>query len=88
MKEYEVEVTQTVKVRLDETKFTPDFLTGFAEGMFPLDGLEGHAKHLAQLTARGMIDDLDPNPFVEGYGLLSEMGIKLGITAQREDINE
>lgn len=88
MKEFEVEVAQIVKVRLDETKFTEAFLEEFSAGMFPLDGLEGHAMHLAQLTARGMIDDLATDPFVEGYGPLSSMGIQLEITAQREDLNE
>lgn len=75
MKTYTVDVTQTVTVTLDETKFDDAFMQEFRSHFYSFDTLDEHAEHLAQLEARGLVGDY--KPFVEGYGPLGEMGIKL-----------
>lgn len=47
--------------------------------------MEEHAKHLAQLKARDMIDY---DGFVEGYGDIKDMRISLEITDQFEYIED
>ena len=69
-------ITQFVGVKLDESKFTPEFLRHFSEHFFELDTIEDHRKSLAKRFAHGNIEGRD-NEFVEGYGVLSEMGIEL-----------
>lgn len=79
MKTYSVEVTVTVDVTLDETKFTPEFFEEFNGSITDWgDDLEEHAKHLAWVHATG-VEDLayvSRAPFVEGYGPVDEMGIQ------------
>lgn len=72
MKTFEVEVTRVVRVSLDETQFTPEFMAEFRENFFDLDTIEGHAAHLAQLHARGMADNFD---YIEGYSAAPITGI-------------
>lgn len=74
MKTFTVEVTQVVTVELDETKFDEAFMQEFREGFYRFHTLDQHAEHIAQLEARGMIDDW--KPFIEGYGPAEDMGIK------------
>lgn len=82
-----VAVTSYVKVTLDETKFTPEWMAEFRRGFYDFDTLGDHIEHLAQLTAREIVDEnydydklgITPHPFVEGYGPLNEMGILLEI---------
>lgn len=69
-------VSQVVSVTVDEAKFTPEFYAEFQASMFPYDTLEKHMEHLAQLHARGVVDDTD---FIEGYGPAKDMGIKLDV---------
>ncbi|ABM73407.1 hypothetical protein [Vibrio phage VP882] len=83
LKEFEVTVTHTVKVTMDESKFTPEFNQAFREYFFDFDDIEDHAKHIAQIEARGMIGF---DHFVEGYGDIREMGIKVKVTDQDEEI--
>lgn len=68
-----VEVTQVVAVTVDEEKFTPEFMAQFQMMMFPFDSIDDHLTHLAQLYARGIVDE---GSFIEGYGPAEEMGIK------------
>lgn len=77
-KTFEVEVTQTVRVTLDETKFDETFMQEFRDSFFSFDELEEHVGHIAQLHARGVVDleGRCPTDFVEGYGPANEMGIK------------
>jgi len=70
-----VEVTTFVEVEIDESQFTPEFMEAFRASFFPFHTLEDHIEHLAQLQARGAIGWIDS--FVEGYGRLDKMGIKL-----------
>jgi hypothetical protein len=80
MKTIYVLVKQTVKVELDETKFTPEFLEEFAAHFFDYECVEQHAEHIGQLAAREVyaFNRHRPTEFVEGYG---EIG-KFGITAE------
>jgi len=71
MKTFEVEVTRIVKVTVDETKFTPEFLKKFASYMYDFDCIEDHAEHIAELAAREMLD----TDFIEGYGDPNDFGI-------------
>lgn len=76
MAEFLIDVTQRVRVTLDETKFTEGFMEEFRGSFYPLFELRDHAEHIAQLQARNVID-LETTPeFVEGYGPSDEMGIK------------
>ena len=69
----QVTVTQTIRVTVDESKFTPEFMREFRQSFYEFDSLDDHIKHLAQLCARGIADDFS---FIEGYGKASDMGIK------------
>ena len=70
----EVEITSTFEIEVDETKFTPEFFAEFSSYMFHMDTVEEAIEHLADLYARGVIDNFSET--VEGYGDLKEMGIK------------
>lgn len=48
-------------------------MNDFRDYFYDFDTIEEHAEHLAQLEARELID----GDFVEGYGSLKEMGIKI-----------
>ena len=67
---FRVVVTQVVDVELDESKLNDEFNKEFSSYMWPVDSIEEHAKHIAQLEARGLVG---PDKFVEGYGDLKEM---------------
>ena len=66
-----VHVTFVVDVTIDETKFTPEFMTEFRGYMYNVTSIEHHLEHLAQLHAR----EIDTG-FIEGYGLAKDFGIK------------
>jgi len=79
-KTFLVEVTQLVEVTLDESKFDESFMSEFRDSFYPFFDLVDHAKHLAQLQARG-VENMQYHkpqfaPFVEGYGPISEFGIR------------
>ena len=84
MKTITVEVTHEVEVTLDETQFTPEFLAHFASYMFDLDGVDGHAEHLAQMHVRGLAGW--PDTFIEGYGPAEKMGIAFKVLDQRTEV--
>ncbi len=67
-------VTQTVKVKIDETKFNESFMSEFRKYLYNFKTIDDHIKHLAQLHARGIYDNGD---FIEGYG--DEMGIEFKV---------
>jgi hypothetical protein len=77
-----VEVTITVEVEVDETKFTYAFMEEFRSSFYSFTTVEDHIQHIAQLEARSLLDA----DFTEGYGPLAEMGIKAKITDQDEEI--
>jgi hypothetical protein len=84
MKKYTVVVTQEIEVTVDETKFDKEFMTEFRESMYNFYTIEDHMAHLAQLYARGIIDDF--NNVAEGYGSLKDMGISFKLEDQDEEI--
>lgn len=75
MKSFDIEVTQTIRVNLDEAKFDEAFMQEFRDGFFQFDTLEQHAAHIGQLFARGIIG-WEKTDFIEGYGHAHEMGIR------------
>lgn len=70
----QIEAVGSFKVTVDETKFTPEFLAEFSSYMFPVETVEECIEHLADLFARGVVDN--STTFIEGYGPPAEMGIK------------
>lgn len=69
-------VTQVISVELDESQFSPKFLAEYQEHIGDLPTVGDHAAHLAEMLATGLIEGY-PTEFVEGYGQLSEKGVKL-----------
>ena len=79
VKEAEVEVTVYVKVKYDESKFTPAFMEEFREHIdTDFNTIEDHVNLLAWHAVCG--DDGDS--LVEGYGFLKDM---MGIDLEVED---
>jgi len=85
---FTIDVTQTVEVELDETKFTDEFMEEFREGFFDFWTLADHAAHIAQLQARGLIDCERVGDFIEGYGPSADMGITARVVAQCTDTEQ
>lgn len=81
MTDYLVKVTQLVKVTLDETKFTPEFMSEFRESFYQFHDINDHARHIGQLVARGLYDASPyiPTEFIEGYGPIGDFGISANI---------
>lgn len=73
-----VQVLTNVEIELDETKFTPQWISDFRRIMYPFEDITAHAEHIAQLATRGMLN----KDFTEGYGRLADMGIKAKIMDQ------
>lgn len=82
IREFSVDVTLTVLVKLDDEKLNAEFNEEFQKYMWKIDSIEDHAKYLAQLAARGLIEYRN---FVEGYGDLKELGCSVEITDQSEE---
>lgn len=70
-----IQVTQTIKVTVNEAKFTSEFMAGFRDAFYPFDDLNEHIEHIAQMTARGLLTGME-DEFIEGYGKVIDMGIK------------
>lgn len=70
MSKYMATLTFEVEVSIDETKFDEAFLSEFRESFYPFFDVERHVEHIAQLEARGLLED-----FTEGYGPIKDMGI-------------
>lgn len=81
-----VEVTQTVDVEVDGSKFTDAFMQEYRASFYPFETIDDHIKHIAQMEARGILP-LPDDGFVEGYGPLNEMGIKAHVIDQVEEID-
>lgn len=75
-RKFEVEVTRTVVVEVNESKFTEEFMEnyrGYIDSSFY--DLEDHIKQLGWLFGAGRINGSEKE-FIEGYGPANEMGIK------------
>lgn len=68
---YIVELSFQVEVEIDPTKFDEAFLREFRESFYQFHTVERHIEHLAQLEARGLLED-----FTEGYGPIKDFGIE------------
>lgn len=77
-----VAVTQIIEVTIDESKFDKKFLDEFKTSFYNFN-LNDHIRHLAQLHARGLVDN---KSFIEGYGPAKEMGIGFKIIDGEEEI--
>ena len=71
-----VEVRMITEIEVDETKFTPEFMQQFNELIGPTADIDEHIEHLAYLFVEAEGCHFDDHLFIEGYGDLSEMGIK------------
>lgn len=78
----QVAVILVVEVDVDETKFTDAWMTEWRQSFYPFRTVDRHIEHIAQLEARSSLNE----DFTEGYGPLSEMGIKAKVIDQTEDI--
>lgn len=81
--EKSIDVIFSVKVNVDESKFTPEFMRHFSRYFYEFETIEEHMEHIAYLAARDM---LDPD-FTEGYGPLKDMGISAKVTDIITEIN-
>ncbi len=80
IKTFEIEVAQKVIIKLDTDKFTPEFMEEFSDNFYAMYSIEDHVEHLAQLEARGILND----DFIEGYGPPQDMGISVVDTTVTE----
>jgi len=81
----DVKVTQIVRVTIDDTKFTPEFMAEFASYMMPYSTIDDHLEYLAQLYARGITNGW-ADDIIEGYGPAKEMGIAFKLVDQEERV--
>lgn len=81
----EVEVKMIVRVTVDETKFTREFLAEFAQAITNYDTVEEHICYLACLHARGVVDSYDR---LEGYGPLKEFGVDFDVVSENDQLLE
>lgn len=77
-----VEVTITVDVEVDETKFDDTFMCEFRQQQYAFHSLDDHISHLAALEAQTLIN----RDFIEGYGPAKDMGIKAEVTGLYTEI--
>lgn len=75
MKQYSVEITTQVEVRIDESLWPEQRMEEFRKDFYPFRSLRQHADHVASAYARGIVDSDDS--FMEGYGILREAGITI-----------
>lgn len=85
----DVEVSQTVTVILLKSAFSETFMAEFRDGFYPFFELRDHAKHIGQLIARGVVDEITPHSgrdqFVEGYGPIGEFVAVAKVTESYAD---
>lgn len=77
-----VNVTLTVEVEVDESKFTEEWMAEWRGSFYNFHTVQQHIEHIAQLEARGLLF----RDFTEGYGPLADMGIMARAMAQDEEI--
>lgn len=86
MKRFQVEVVQTFDIKVDESKFTEQFMADFRKSFYEFHTIDDHVKHLAQLYARGIVTPF--SRFIEGYGAPEDIGLSFTEVDQEEDIVE
>lgn len=85
-------VTSTINIELKEEAFTEQFMEDFRKSFFPFFDLEDHAKHIAQLLAREVIEEVEGKyrgveQFVEGYGRIGDFVSKALVESSEQDID-
>lgn len=70
-------VEQVIEVEVDESKFTPEFMREFSEGIHPFDSVQEHMEYIAELVATGVV--MSRLQEIEGYGVLKDMGIRFSL---------
>lgn len=76
MKTFDIEVTQIVRVTLDDSKFDEAFMSEFRGSFYPFFTVAEHAEHIGQLVARGICEPTKhSSEFIEGYSESRDMGI-------------
>ena len=80
----DIDVVQTIRVTVDESKFDDKFMEEFRASFYGFDTLDEHLMHLAQLNARGLAGGF--RDFIEGYGDAADMGIQFKHVEQYEEI--
>jgi len=78
-----IEVIQIINVSLNEDKFNNEFMNEFRRNFYEFNTIEDHRKHLAQLFARGLINE--STDFIEGYGEIKTLGISFSVVHQEEN---
>lgn len=74
MNKFDLVVLHYVTVKVNKDKFTPEFMEEFRDSFYPFFTLKDHVNHLAQLYARGIVDEF--TDFIEGYGDPKDFGIE------------
>ena len=88
-KTYYVTLEYVVDVEVDETKFTDQFMEEYSISITKRTTIDEHMQNLAIMYARGLIDYYPfPDAFIEGYGKMSEMGIKLDLEFRDTEVRE
>ncbi|UTU08054.1 hypothetical protein CcrC1_gp368 [Caulobacter phage C1] len=81
----QIEVKTIVRVEVDETKFTPEFMEEYSKYFNFRDTVEEHQEYLGRIFAAGIIDGFQEE-FVEGYGKLKDMGIRLSLLQETAEV--
>ena len=73
----DITVSIDVDVTLLEEAFTEAFMEEYREMIAPFFDVKDHALHIADLVARGVIDEIEAphrgvDQFVEGYGRIGD----------------
>lgn len=85
IKRFEIEITRTVVVEIDSTRFTPELMAGFNEHIADVgDRLDDHAEYIAEQAIDNSF--VVYRGFMEGYGCLREAGVKVSVTESHEVI--
>ncbi|WP_429956192.1 hypothetical protein ACQW08_06250 [Gluconobacter japonicus] len=88
-KMFNIEVTQTVSVKLKKEAFTEQFMEEYRAGFFPFFEMREHAEHIGQLIARGVMDEVTRHygaeQFIEGYGPIGTFVSEATITETTVD---
>lgn len=82
LRKFSVNVTQTIEVTLDESKFTEERMEEFRKSFYPFFSIQEHAEHIGQMIVRGVTGGHFDHTaggvdFIEGYGEPAAEGISV-----------
>ena len=81
-----VQITHYIEVEIDENKLTQEFNEQFNKTIGFIDTPEEHLVHIANYFAQ--FDEPYRNYFLEGYGPMNEMGIKVNWVDTQSELVE